>query len=225
MNEKKYYGFDIDFEYLDKENRDLYTDFIGRLTTVLNENGFILIAALAPKAKADQMGDFYESHDYLGIGEASNYVLLMTYEWGYAFGPPMAVAPLNQVERVVEYGVSVIPVQKIFLGIPNYGYDWHLPYKKGETKAKKITNVEAVNNAVDFGSYIIFDETSQAPFYNYTKNETEHVVWFEDARSVEAKLNLAHRYRLYGASYWNVMEWFPQNWLVLNSQYDIIKVL
>lgn len=91
MNEKGYYGFDVDFEYLDSSSRDLYTDFVGRLRVALQENGYILITALIPKSSKNQPGALYESHDYEGLASASDYVLLMTYEWGYAFGPPMAV--------------------------------------------------------------------------------------------------------------------------------------
>ena len=225
MTEKGYYGFDVDFEYLDGGNRDRYTDFVRRLGIALNENGFILITALVPKASGDQPGGFYESHDYGGIGAVSDYVLLMTYEWGYAYGPPMAVSPLNQVERVLNYGLSVIGNRKIFLGVPNYGYDWPLPYIKGETKAEKISNTQAVDKAVDKGSVIQFDELAQSPFFNYTDNGVEHIVWFDDARSIYEKLKLAPKNDLYGVGYWNLMQWFPQNWLVLNSKYDIIKVL
>lgn len=225
MNEKNYYGFDVDFEYLDGANRDAYTDFVRRLGIALNENGYMLITALIPKASGDQPGGLYESHDYGGIGAVSDYVLLMTYEWGYTFGPPMAVAPLNEVERVLNYGVSVINPEKIFLGVPNYAYDWPLPYQMGTTKAKKISNVEAVDLAIEKGVNIMFDEVAQTPYFNYTENGTEHVVWFDDARSIDEKLNLVPEYNLYGVGYWNLMQWFPQNWLVLNAKYNIIKVI
>ena len=225
MNEKNYYGFDVDFEYLDGANRDNYTDFVRRLGIALNENGYILITALIPKSSGDQPGGLYESHDYGGIGAVSDYVLLMTYEWGYTFGPPMAVAPLNEVERVLNYGGSVINPDKIFLGVPNYAYDWPLPYVSGTTKAKKISNVDAVELAIEKGVNIKFDEVAQTPYFNYTENGIEHVVWFDDARSIEEKLNLVPEYGLYGVGYWNLMQWFPQNWLVLNAKYNINKVL
>ncbi len=225
MNEKNYYGFDVDFEYLDGSNRDNYTDFVRRLAIALNENGYMLITALIPKASGEQPGGLYESHDYGGIGAVSDYVLLMTYEWGYTFGPPMAVAPLNEVERVLNYGVSVINPDKIFLGVPNYAYDWPLPYVSGTTKAKKISNVDAVELAIEKGVNIEFDEVAQTPYFNYTENGTEHVVWFDDARSIDEKLNLVPEYGLYGVGYWNLMQWFPQNWLVLNAKYNISKVL
>lgn len=57
----------------------------------------------------------------------------MTYEWGFTYGPPMAVAPLNAVERVVQYAVSRIEAGKLLLGFPNYAYDWTLPYEAGLT--------------------------------------------------------------------------------------------
>ena len=46
----------------------------------------------------------------------------------------MAVAPLNMVRRVAEYALTEIPREKIRLGVPNYGYDWALPYERGVTK-------------------------------------------------------------------------------------------
>ncbi len=225
MREKNYYGFDVDFEYLNAEDKDLYVAFLTKMQNALTQNGYIMITALAPKSSDDQMGMLYESHDYRAIGNASDYVLLMTYEWGYMFGPPMAVAPINQVERVVSYGVSRILPEKIFMGIPNYAYDWTLPYEAGRSKAVALSNVEAVNRAIEVGADIMFDEIAQTPFYNYTRDGKEHIVWFEDARSIDAKLKLIQRYGLYGASYWNVMKWFPQNWLVLNSSFNIDRVL
>lgn len=225
MDEKGYYGFDIDFEYLSSENRDLYTSFVGKLRNALNEKGYILITALIPKTSENQPGALYESHDYGGLGSVSDYVLLMTYEWGYSFGPPMAVAPLNEVERVVRYGVTEIPSEKIFLGVPNYAYDWPLPYESGRTKATKITNTEAVQLARETGAVIMYDEFVQTPYFNYTKENIGHIVWFDDARSIQQKLDLVSQYDLYGASYWNVMDWFAQNWLVLNQEYNIEKIL
>ena len=53
------------------------------------------------------------------------------------------------------------------------------------------------------------------------ENGQEHEVWFEDARSIRAKLDLAQEYGLYGVGYWNLMRPFPQNWLVLNALYNI----
>ncbi|MBE6564846.1 MAG: LysM peptidoglycan-binding domain-containing protein [Ruminococcaceae bacterium] len=216
-----YDGVDVDFEYLPVEARDLYTAFLADLRRKCNEAGGILVTALAPKTSSDQRGLLYEGHDYGGIGAASDFVLLMTYEWGYTYGPPLAVAPIRNVERVVDYALTEIPAEKIYMGIPNYGYDFSLPYVKGESKARSLSNVEAVNLAVETGSEIVFDEQSASPFFRYTRDGIEHEVWFEDAESIERKLALAFAKGLYGCSWWNVMKYFPQNWLVLNALYNI----
>lgn len=137
----------------------------------------------------------------------------------------MAVAPLNKVIEVLDYAVTVIPPENIFMGIPNYGYDWPLPYVRGETKADSLSNVEAVQLAYEKGAEILYDDEAQSPyFYYFGDDNVEHVVWFEDARSIFAKLMTANEYGFSGVSYWNIMKFFPQNWLVLSQLFDIYKV-
>jgi Predicted glycosyl hydrolase len=150
---------------------------------------------------------------------------LMTYEWGYLAGPPQAVAPLNLVRKVLDYAVTVIPPNKILMGIPNYGYDWVLPYVRG-TLAQTFSNIEAVNRAFRNHAEIRYDETAQSPYYNYYDDrKRQHIVWFEDARSIQQKLLLVNEYKLAGVSYWTMERPFIQNLLVLNAMYDIKKVL
>ena len=135
----------------------------------------------------------------------------------------MAVAPINQVRRVVEYALTQIPEEKINLGIPNYGYDWPLPYERGITKAETINNVQAVRIAVEHGAEIRFDPVAESPYFKYTENGTEHEVWFEDVRSLQAKFDLIKTYNLRGCGYWQIMQWFRANWLLLYSQFYILK--
>lgn len=226
MQEKGYYGLDIDFEFVLPEEREAYIAFVTLLTERCNAAGFEVLVALAPKTSATQRGLLYESHDYGGLAAAANTVLLMTYEWGYTYGPPLAVAPIPNVRSVLDYAITEIPPEIIFMGIPNYGYDWPLPYERGVTRAQSLGNVAAVERAAQYGATISFDSVAQAPFFYYTAEDgTPHVVWFENARSIEAKLNLIIEYGFLGAGYWNVMRWFPQNWLVANLQFEIRTLL
>ena len=164
----------------------------------MNAQGYKTSVALAPKTSTDQPGLLYEGMDYALLGANADNVFLMTYEWGYTYGPPMAVAPLNKVRQVVEYALTQIPKEKILMGIPNYAYDWALPYERGITKARLIGNVEAVHIAAENGVSIQYDDLAQSPHFNYTRNGIAHEVWFEDVRSIEAKLNLAREYELLG---------------------------
>lgn len=224
LNSKGYTGVDVDFEYILSEDRDYFTTFVARMTNILNESGYTVSVALAPKTSADQQGLLYEGKDYAGLGAAANSVLLMTYEWGYTYSVPMAVAPINKVRQVIEYAITEIPSAKIDMGIPNYGYDWPLPYEKGVTRARTIGNIEAVNIAVRYGAVIQYDEIAQTPYFNYTdEQQTEHEVWFEDVRSMQAKFRLISEYNLRGAGYWQIMRLFRANWLLLSDTYRIIK--
>ncbi len=225
LREKKYYGLDIDFEYILAEDRDAYSAFVGKVTNRLNAEGFIVMVALAPKTSSDQPGLLYESHDYYALGQAANWVLLMTYEWGYTYGPPMAVAPVNKVREVLDYAVTQIPPEKIYMGIPNYGYDWTLPFVRGESRAKSVGNVEALEIAARYGATIEWDPVAEAPFFYYTDEMgREHVVWFENEASIRAKYNLILEYDLYGAGYWNIMRFFPASWEVTEEMFQVRKV-
>lgn len=218
MADKGYLALNIDFEYIMAEDRDAFTSFVARATRLLNQFEYTVSVALAPKHADEQPGLLYEGVDYGGLGSAANSVLLMTYEWGYTYGPPMAVAPLNQVRRVVEYALTKIPANKISLGIPNYGYDWPLPYERGITKAETIGNVEAVERAVLHGSAIQFDEIAQSPYFYYWQYGVRHEVWFEDVRSYAAKFSLADEYGLRGIGVWQIMQLFRAGWELWNGR-------
>lgn len=223
LESKGYGGVDVDFEYIKQEDRDLFTAFVVELHRRLSAQGYTVSVDLAPKTSANQPGLLYAGKDYAALGAVADWVLLMTYEWGYKYGPPMAVAPINKVRQVVEYAVTEIDNRKINLGIPNYGYDWPLPFVQGETAATTIGNVEAVQIAIKQGVEIQYDEISQSPFFYYTENGLEHVVWFEDVRSMQAKFDLIKEFNLRGGGYWTIMSWFYANWVLADSTFSINK--
>lgn len=223
VQEKGFQGVDVDFEFILAEDRVSFAEFVTRLREELNALGYTVSVALAPKTSDTQAGLLYEGKDYALLGEAANSVLLMTYEWGYTYGPPMAVAPINKVREVVEYAVTRIPEYKIDLGIPNYGYDWTLPFVRGESRARTIGNIEAIQIAIENNAEIQFDPVAMTPYFRYTREGLEHEVWFEDVRSMEAKFNLVKEFDLRGMGYWQVMKLFRANWLLLADTFWITK--
>ncbi|MBQ8742841.1 MAG: LysM peptidoglycan-binding domain-containing protein [Clostridia bacterium] len=220
MNAKGYRVLDLDFEFIFPEERNLYTEFAERAKSILEPYGYQLWIALAPKTSSEQSGLLYEAHDYASLGKVADRVLLMTYEWGYSRGPAMPVSPLDKVEQVARYAVSEIDPSKIFLGVPNYGYDFTIPFDKGGPPAKTISNEEAIRLAVETDSEIIFDTKSQTPYFTYTLAGVNHEVHFEDARSIKAKLALASELDLFGVGVWNIMNFFPQLWVIFNILYN-----
>lgn len=223
ISEKGYQGIDIDFEYILPEDKDAFTNFVKDIAERMRANGYHTSIALAPKTSAEQKGLLYEGKDYRALGAIVDHALLMTYEWGYTYGPPMAVAPINQVRRVVEYAVTEIPVEKIDLGIPNYGYDWPLPYERGITEATTIGNVQAIQIAIEQGSTILFDEVVQSPYFYYESEGIQHEVWFEDVRSIQKKFELIKEFGLGGCGYWQIMRWWRANWKLLTKNFYVKK--
>lgn len=221
VKEKNYAGVDVDFEFIQKDDGPGYANFVRKMREQMNAQGYIVTVALAPKTSADMPGLLYEGMNYAALGAAANKALLMTYEWGYTYGPPMAVAPINKVQEVVSFGVSQIPPEKLDLGMANYGYDWPLPFVRGTTEARGIGHNEAVMIAYANNAQIQFDELAQSPFFTYVRDGIEHVVWFEDVRSIQKKFDLLKANNLDGFGYWQLMRYFRPNWLLLNSQFNI----
>jgi len=225
LDDKSYYGVNVDFEYVYPYDKASYEQFLRRLADALRRRGYTVCAALAPKVSADQQGILYSSHDYRVIGAIMDFVILMTYEWGYTYGPPEAVSPLNSMRRVLAYAVTEIPREKLWMSLPNYGYDWTLPYVRG-TAARALTNTAAVTLAGRTGAAIAYDERKATPYFRYLDDAgRRHEVWFDDARSIKAKLSLAAEYGLAGVSWWTLNPLYRTNFLLLEAMYDVQKVL
>lgn len=222
MKAKGYKALNIDFEHIRAKDRNLYNGFLETILPRVKKEGFITSTALAPKTSDEQSGPWHGAHDYKRHGELADFVILMTYEWGWSGGPPMAVSPVPQVRKVIEYAASVIPHKKIVMGSPLYGYDWVLPYKKGNPFAKRIAPQEATELAIKEGAEIKYDNKAHSPYFNYTDDKgTKHVVWFENEESAQAKFNQVKNYGLRGIAYWVLGEPFPHNWSMLEDQFTI----
>jgi spore germination protein len=225
MRSKGYRGINIDFEYVFPDDREPYNQFLRNLSARVKPEGLLLFTALAPKTSSSQQGLLYEAHDYAAHGQIADFCVLMTYEYGWSGGPPMAVAPPNRVRQVLQYAASVMPRHKIMMGMPLYGYDWALPYIHGGPMARRVSTQEAYTIAWNHGVPVMYDQQSQSPFLHYSVSGTNHVVWFEDARSMRAKFNLIKEFDLRGGSYWVLGSPFPQNWSLLASTFRISKIL
>jgi spore germination protein len=149
----------------------------------------------------------------------------MTYEWGWRKSPPQAISPLNQIKRVLDYALTVMPKEKIFFGFQIYARDWLLPHIAGQ-EAQTFSVQEAIARAAQYSVIIQYDTVAQSPFYRYTDAQGRmHEVWFEDARSAQAKFDLVKSYGLAGISYWALGYPFPQNWTLLEDNFTVRKLM
>ena len=225
LRSRGYYGVNLNIEYVYPFDREGYNAFLRRLSETLHPKGYYLSSAIAPKTSDEQYGLLYTAHDYEAHGKYCDRVIIMTYEWGYTYSAPQAVSPVNRIRSVLDYAVTKIPSGKILLGFSNYGYNWTLPWQQGKAAAV-ISNTAAANLAAANFAQIRFDEKAQAPFFNYTDpSGVRHEVWFEDARSVRARLALVSEYGLAGISYWTINYVNRAGFAVLESMYGIQKII
>lgn len=214
----------FDIEHLRPEDREAYNRFLRKAAGIIHREGYLMSTALAPKTSAAQTGEWYTAHDYRAHGQIADFVVIMTYEWGYSGGPPMPVSPIGPVRKVLEYAISEMPASKIMMGQNMYGYDWTLPYVAGGQYAKALSPQAAIDLARRENAAIQYDFTAQAPHFSYVDNQGKtHQVWFEDARSIQAKFNLVKELGIRGVSYWKLGLSFPQNWLLIEDNFNVVK--
>lgn len=224
---KGYYGLNIYIKYFTQEYISHVEKFVNILTERLNKEGFILMITFTPNTI---IGNTYKSVDYTNLGNTANEVLLLSYEWGYSFGPPAAATPIPLIREYLDFGVTQIPPEKIHIGIPVVAYNWELPYVSGVSTGNALSINAALQLARDVDAIILFDEISQAPYFYYYSgttdvNSTYNIVWFKDARSIDVLTSLVPEYGLSGVAIWAIMSFFDQLWLIINTQYEIEKVI
>lgn len=111
------------------------------------------------------------------------------------------------------------------MGFQIYARDWLLPHVQGQ-EAETFSQQEAIRRAVKYGATIQYDTLSQSPYFTYRDEQgRDHIVWFEDARSAQAKFDTVKEYGLRGISYWTLGYPFPQNWVLLNDNFSIRKII
>lgn len=225
LRERRYYGVNLNIEYVYPFDRESYNGFLRRISEELHSRGYYLISNVAPKISDTQSGILYEAHDYAAHGRYCDRVVVMTYEWGYTYSAPQAISPVNRMRQVLDYAVTRIPSGKILMGFSNYGYNWRLPHRQGQA-ATVISNTAAQNLAAANYAEIRFDQRAQAPYFNYSDpSGVRHEVWFEDARSVRARLGLVSEYNLAGISYWTINFSNRAGFNVLESMYTVEKIV
>ncbi|MGE7780083.1 glycosyl hydrolase family 18 protein [Peribacillus sp. NPDC097264] len=217
VKEKGYGGVSMDLEFVPPGKREEYVTFLQELKAELN--GLILQVNVHAKTEDNPENRIVGGHDYKGIGKVADLVAVMTIDYGYPTGPPEPISPIWWMTEVIQYAISTMPANKLQVAIPMYGYGWLVP--SNETSAMSAQNAQ--NLAIATNSEIRFDRKAASPTYSYTQEKSEHIVWFEDIRSITAKYQVIDAYELAGTTYWHIGLRFPQNWAYIQENILIIK--
>ncbi len=153
------------------------------------------------------------AQDWRAIGAAADEVRVMAYDYTSAGSPPGPVAPAAWVDQVLELATSLVPRDRIVLGVPTYGYDWTAG---AEGTAVQWADVQAIADARNASPQ--WDSDHSAPWLRYTDERgRDHTVWYENARSLATKLDVARRHGVDRLVLWRLGGEDPDIWWTLRA--------
>lgn len=97
-------GIQVDFERMRPSDRALFTAFVEELAAACRSQGLSISVALPPKQGDNPNDSRVGVFDDRSLGAAVDFVMLMSYEWGWAGGPPMADITTGGVQQIGEGG-------------------------------------------------------------------------------------------------------------------------
>ncbi|WMJ86361.1 LysM peptidoglycan-binding domain-containing protein [Anaerocolumna sp. MB42-C2] len=224
LKAKGYNGVNLAFQFINSINQGLYLNFLTNVLSRLHQEGYSVFLTLNPGLKYNGVDITFEKINYTELSNVSDGLLFLSYDWGFTERSPAQFSIITTNE-LLDYIVTQVPLDKIRIGLPTLGYDWPLPYIPGSTRANALNYDSVLALAYQVNAVINYDESTLSAYFEYIDNLNQpHIVWFKDARSINTSLQILKSYGIEGIGIWNIMYYFSEMWLVLNTQYEIIKV-
>jgi spore germination protein YaaH len=239
-----YIGFQFDYENIHYTYRERFTTFFHEAAREFHRHGLLLTAAVVGKYSDDRNSEspggfdnWSGVYDYRRLGKDADFLSIMAYPQHAGFSGPGPLAGYPWVQKIVEFTRSSMPPRKISLGIPLYGFHW-TALAPGEKPGQAAFVQDNAGPAVKKwkGQSLTFDtarqlhakaqpewnETERAHRVVFTEADGQHEAWYEDARSLTPKLQLATERRLAGVSGWVLGQEDPELWQVLARDFRVI---
>jgi len=216
-------GWQLDLEYIDPADKLRYTQFVQRAAARLHQEGRLLSIAVVPRfsdvypdvdpGREFHGGEWGAPYDFRALGRVVDFMTLMTYDHHSSATPPGPVAGYDWVKAALDYATARVPRQKILLGIPFYGREW---VQSGEdSSARTLSFADAQDRMEQWQVPGLWDERWRTPWFQYSDTDGLHTGWYEDSRSLQAKLALMEEYRLRGFAAWRLGVEDPAFWTLL----------
>jgi spore germination protein len=220
---ENFVGWQLDLEFIDPADADLYTQFVRRAAARLHRDGRLLSVAVVPRfsdafpgtnpSKQFRTGEWGAPYDYRALGRAADLVTLMTYDQHNQSGPPGPVAGHPWMKAALDYAVKRVPPEKLLLGIPLYGREWTRTAEATQSRTLGYTELSPL--LARPGIQIQRDDRWRVPWFQTREGATSRTVWFDDDRSLSEKLGLVGEYRLRGFAPWRLGHESPAFWGLL----------
>ncbi len=210
-------GIDIDYENLPPSARQAFSDFITLLAFHVHNEGKILSVTVPAKVRENDMPSVNGYADFVALGQVADYLRVMAYEYHTKNGPPAPNAPIWWVRQVVSYTTSVVPNEKVILGIHLYGYDWGgrettaLWWSDVQNVKERYGGIEQYIESDERGpvceialTYTMYRSPLCPPaFFDCAPFVREnHTIYYVDARYVAEAWKIVKEFRLGGLVMW-----------------------
>jgi len=228
-----YKGFQFDFENVDWVDRDALTATVKRTADALHAAGFQISIATVPNAPGYPgaggfakwiYSDWRGAYDLAALAKSVDLICLMTYDQHTRWTTPGPVAGWQWTVDNLDYALTVVPKEKLSLGIPLYGYHWFA----GTPIVDKITGKESPNETADYISTpdalqladaykgkIEWDDADRSAFVYFYRDQMREWIFFTDLRTFRERYQLVESRGLQGFCSWVLGEEDPQIWSYL----------
>ncbi|MFT4146985.1 MAG: LysM peptidoglycan-binding domain-containing protein [Mobilitalea sp.] len=225
LKSKGYYGVNIDIPYIPPEDTQVFNDIISQISDRLHSENFKIFITITPITFEIYSETSHQVPDFTAIGQKVDGVNLLSYSWGRAYDVPIEIIPFYVFRFLLNLNNKLGILGKTTIGISTIGYIAEIPVVEGVSSAISITDTNAVILASDSGSTIYYNQINQTSYFYIFSYDKNYFIYFNDARGIDARTQLVPEYDLNGITIWNIMNFFAQMYLVINTQYSIIKVL
>jgi spore germination protein YaaH len=206
-------GFQFDYENIHHTYRDKFTVFFKEAAGEFHKHRLQLSIAVVGRQndiRNDQSPGGWDNwsgvYDYAAIGKFADFVSVMAYAEHGVTAAPGPVAGFPWVKRISYYSKSAIPAGKISLGIPFYGTRWDTgPDGQRRGRSARYHDVPATAEP-------LWDDERRSPHVNFETAGVKTELWFENARSLSQKLDLARQMGFRGVSAWVAGQEDPAFW-------------
>ncbi|MDX1396599.1 MAG: glycosyl hydrolase family 18 protein [Gemmatimonadota bacterium] len=221
-------GWQFDYENFHVDDRDAFTAYYRETADAFREAGLSLSVAVVPTDGSPGTTSFQQymqdnwrnGFDVAALAEIGDFVSLMTYAQHGGPTAPGPVAGLPWVRRMLDYALAQgVPASKISLGIPTYSATWRPVHDEGagaRVRGFEIPHERARELLDASGATPIWLPEIGVAYAFWSNEGIYEWLFLEDARSLEAKLDLLDEYEgLRGISAWVLGAEDPEIWEVL----------
>ena len=199
INDAEKYGFDginLDFENIKSAYAKDYLQFVRELSIACERKGLVLSTDNYKPEAYNRCYNLKEQSRFV------DYVIVMAYDEHYAGTDAGSVASLPFVKEAVEDTVQLVGNEHVIAGIPFYTRIWTTT--DGNTTSRAVGMQAAVDQLNSDGQVALWNDDCGQYVASYTVGNSTRQIWFEEEKSIEAKMQVIQENDVAGVAGWKL---------------------